>query len=269
MTSDDNKNRYKEYFDNEEFDENLYYQQESDSHDGSKVNESGDSFSFKKMDKDRKLALSVLGVFSLLIIVIAFLNIRNLVRFPFELRDPDTGKKIVANKDGAGNTCSDGSCSAENNLNAENLDLKLVDTDGDGLSDWDELFIYSTSPYLEDTDGDGLSDYEEIFVYKTDPNCPEGGDCSVTSPIFDDAKAVGQGQTGGSGDLYDLLKSTDQSQAIGEAANSQLYNISLSDLRAELVKAGFAEEEINLISDEDLLAIYKQSLGSSSSSPNL
>ncbi len=43
------------------------------------------------------------------------------------------------------------------------------DTDGDGLSDFDELHRYGTDPLNPDTDGDGLSDYEEIFLYGTDP----------------------------------------------------------------------------------------------------
>lgn len=36
------------------------------------------------------------------------------------------------------------------------------DTDGDGLSDYDELFVYGTNPLLADTDGDGLPDGWEI-----------------------------------------------------------------------------------------------------------
>ena len=43
------------------------------------------------------------------------------------------------------------------------------DTDGDGLSDYDEIFKYHTDPNKVDTDGDGLSDYDEIFKYHTDP----------------------------------------------------------------------------------------------------
>ncbi len=43
------------------------------------------------------------------------------------------------------------------------------DTDGDGLSDFDELHRYGTDPLNPDTDGDGLTDYEEIYVYGTDP----------------------------------------------------------------------------------------------------
>lgn len=43
------------------------------------------------------------------------------------------------------------------------------DSDKDGISDYDEIYVYGTNPLKADTDGDGLSDYEEIFVYGTDP----------------------------------------------------------------------------------------------------
>lgn len=40
------------------------------------------------------------------------------------------------------------------------------DTDGDGLTDWDEIYIYETDPLKYDTDGDGISDGDEVlYVY--------------------------------------------------------------------------------------------------------
>jgi outer membrane protein OmpA-like peptidoglycan-associated protein/outer membrane protein W len=46
---------------------------------------------------------------------------------------------------------------------------KAADTDGDGLSDGDEIRKYRTNPLRMDTDGDGLPDGDEIFKYRTDP----------------------------------------------------------------------------------------------------
>ena len=43
------------------------------------------------------------------------------------------------------------------------------DTDGDGLTDGDEVHKYHTNPRLADTDGDGLTDGEEVLKYHTDP----------------------------------------------------------------------------------------------------
>jgi hypothetical protein len=48
-------------------------------------------------------------------------------------------------------------------------DLSQTDTDGDSLSDWDELSVYKTNPMRADTDGDGLSDGQEVMRYGTNP----------------------------------------------------------------------------------------------------
>ena len=48
----------------------------------------------------------------------------------------------------------------------------FIDSDGDGLSDEEELLL-GTDPYNPDTDGDGLTDYEEVRIYGTDPLNPD------------------------------------------------------------------------------------------------
>lgn len=45
----------------------------------------------------------------------------------------------------------------------------VVDSDGDGLFD-DEERVSKTNAYKPDTDGDGISDYDEVSKWKTDPN---------------------------------------------------------------------------------------------------
>lgn len=50
------------------------------------------------------------------------------------------------------------------------------DTDGDGLTDDDELRTFRTSPYLPDSDSDTVQDGEEVRR-GTDPNCPPERDC--------------------------------------------------------------------------------------------
>lgn len=46
------------------------------------------------------------------------------------------------------------------------------DTDNDGLTDYDEIFIYNTNPVIPDTDGDGLEDGDELHI-GVDPTNPE------------------------------------------------------------------------------------------------
>jgi len=54
-------------------------------------------------------------------------------------------------------------------IEVKSVDVALIDTDGDGLTDQDEINIYKTDPNNPDTDGDGLSDGDEVMKYRTDP----------------------------------------------------------------------------------------------------
>lgn len=47
--------------------------------------------------------------------------------------------------------------------------LKDRDSDGDGISDYDEMYVHKTNPYDIDTDGDGINDKIEISLGKN-PN---------------------------------------------------------------------------------------------------
>ena len=49
------------------------------------------------------------------------------------------------------------------------LDPNSPDFDNDGLNDGDEINTYNTDPKNADTDGDGLSDGDEVNSYGTDP----------------------------------------------------------------------------------------------------
>lgn len=48
-----------------------------------------------------------------------------------------------------------------------------ADTDGDDLSDGDEVYLHNTSPTLADTDNDDLNDFDEIMIWGTDPTNPD------------------------------------------------------------------------------------------------
>ena len=51
-----------------------------------------------------------------------------------------------------------------------------ADSDGDGLSDWDEIFRLGTDPNQADTDGDGLSDGSETLAGANPLDADENGD---------------------------------------------------------------------------------------------
>ncbi|MFC7081208.1 hypothetical protein [Halorussus caseinilyticus] len=48
-----------------------------------------------------------------------------------------------------------------------------ADTDDDGLTDGDEVFVYDTDPQNADTDDDGLRDGPEVDTWETDPTDPD------------------------------------------------------------------------------------------------
>lgn len=51
-----------------------------------------------------------------------------------------------------------------------------LDTDADGLTDWQEERVHFTNPLLADSDGDGLDDAAEIELHLTDPNDADSDD---------------------------------------------------------------------------------------------
>jgi hypothetical protein len=75
-----------------------------------------------------------------------------------------------------------------------NTDPTKVDTDGDGLSDYDEVKVYGTDPLLVDTDGDGVDDYREVVILFTDPN---GGSFAASSAGSAVSFSEGRGNYGG------------------------------------------------------------------------
>jgi hypothetical protein len=98
------------------------------------------------------------------------------LKLPFNDQDHDTlpkwweqlyGLSDTTAGDAAGDLDSDGVSNALEYLHHSNP--TLTDTDSDGLTDQQEIVIYSTDPAKADTDGDGLNDHDEVVTYNTDP----------------------------------------------------------------------------------------------------
>jgi len=110
-------------------------------------------------------------------------------------------------------------------------ELRVKDTDEDGLNDYDELYVYRTSPYLKDSDSDGATDAGEI-QNSTDPNCPTGVDCFQTA-----------------------ISNTNSATATNAASQTP---VSIEALRQSLRDAGAPEATLNAMSDEELLQMYNE-----------
>ncbi|MDD1778837.1 MAG: VCBS repeat-containing protein [Candidatus Helarchaeota archaeon] len=58
-------------------------------------------------------------------------------------------------------------------LNVYHTNPFLPDSDHDNLTDWQECSVYFTNPNSTNTDGDYLTDWQELFIFHTDPRNPD------------------------------------------------------------------------------------------------
>lgn len=106
----------------------------------------------------------LLGLVAIGALFLGVWQIRTLIKLPFT------------------DTSSINTGTGEQNVNNSTIEgfeieaLKNKDTDGDDLSDYDEVYIYKTSPYLKDTDSDSYDDKTEVTT-GNDPLCPKGQIC--------------------------------------------------------------------------------------------
>ena len=202
--------------------------------------------------REQKTGFVLLFIFALLAVGLGLLQMRNTIYGPFVIRLDEA-------------TIASGPLD-------EDSRLRQTDTDHDGLSDWDELNSYRTSPYLPDTDSDGGDDKDEI-ERGTDPLCPEGQACAgeqviaaTTTPGL--ASPLGQDNSG-----FDLLQNIGTSlQSGGAEAPGQTLPSSLqamlqdpARLRAELIATGrISREALDKIDDATLMRTVKALLESQS-----
>ncbi len=146
-------------------------------------------------------------------------------------------------------------------------ELKKKDTDFDGLMDYDELYIYKTSPYLKDSDSDGVDDKTEVFS-NNDPNCPEGATCGVVREQEDEpieevvAETIAQDPLAGAAQtdagLVDVTSPDEIKQLLDQ--------IPLDDIRSALVSSGLPQDQVAKISDADLRGLYNKAIAEATAS---
>ncbi|HKK54473.1 MAG TPA: hypothetical protein VJ926_03060 [Patescibacteria group bacterium] len=204
---------------------------------------------FDNSDKNKpKTKLIIFGIFSIAILVFWVMQMQANIKGPFQLGD----EYSTLSKDSSNNigTCTGSDCLSD-------TELRDKDTDGDGLSDWEEINIYGTSAYLADSDSDGISDYNEI-QQGTDPNCAEGSDCSYNdfnnNGLEGDLGSTGDGNLDFSGDNISV---PEDEEKLKEALSG---SINLEDLKTLLLESGVDEKTVNSFSDEELNKIYKDTL---------
>ncbi|MBI5732261.1 MAG: hypothetical protein HY982_02795 [Candidatus Magasanikbacteria bacterium] len=195
-----------------------------------------------KLSKKEKWGFLGLIFLAIIIVFLGFKQIGNTLKMPFAL---------FALK------YSNPNAPLEKNENQLLAELKTKDTDQDGLSDYDELYIYQTSPYLPDTDSDGLSDKQEIEA-GSNPNCPQGKEC---------------GAGGAAASFNDKFVTSTLPQPVAEipSAAQMLMQSVLGNkptpqaLREFLISQGADKTILEKFSDEELAALFKEFITSPTS----
>lgn len=154
---------------------------------------------------------------------------------------------------------------------ADRRALAALDTDGDGLTDLEELERIFSSPYLADSDSDGRTDREEVAAGE-DPNCPTGSVCTSAfradaAPEPDAAVPVVPAPRS-----PDLSRSfTDAFRAPSKTPPSQSPDVDTlfrnlpttpSAIRSALRQSGVSEAQLNALDDAALLKLWEESIRS-------
>lgn len=139
---------------------------------------------------------------------------------------------------------------------AEREAQKTRDTDKDGLTDYDELYVYRTSAYLTDTDSDGMDDATELRQGK-DPACPEGRNC---------LGALASAEETGSPTTVVAPPNFALDFGVLEEANGvekllpQIKTATVAELRAYLLSTGVDATIVNKLSDEQVRSLFEEAL---------
>lgn len=171
-------------------------------------------------------------VFGILTLFLGFTQIKNRIYKPFDYLYKNNAVKTLQ--------------TPQQNANLE--ELKNKDTDKDGISDYDELNVYFTSPYLKDSDSDGILDKAEIEA-GTDPNCPPDKVCDKTGI----PKTPGtEGET---------EKST------GEKSFAPTTTLSIEEIKQILLKNGIPQEQLNQVDDATIRKVYEETVKTTGINP--
>ncbi len=132
--------------------------------------------------------------------------------------------------------------------------LKTRDSDGDGLTDYDEQFVYKTSAYLQDSDSDGFDDKTEIFS-GNDPNCPVGKTCGGVASPEAPAETNLLGNLGAPSASPPLLSSGATFQTEQDIADF-LLALPVEQIREFLKQTGIPEADLGKLSDDELKQLF-------------
>jgi len=142
----------------------------------------------------------------------------------------------------------------------EDMEVELQksrDLDADGLSDYDEQYVYKTSPYVADTDSDGYDDKVEIES-GNDPNCPRDEDCGASTA--DAQVGDNMAATDLIGDQFDV-DGVAPDVSSPEGLETYMKSLTAQEIRDYILQSGSIDEAtLNAIDDETILQLFDDAL---------
>lgn len=141
---------------------------------------------------------------------------------------------------------------------------KKTDSDGDGLSDWDETNVFHTNPYLRDSCGDGLPDNIRVItnhnVQCQDTTPPTQGIVNTSGLDANSNGIMGEG-AGVAAGLQASLQGASASGTLLPASTPAAPSLPRDPaIIRQMLKGQVPDAELNSISDSDLLQLYDQAM---------
>lgn len=203
------------------------------------------------LNNTQKTGFVLLLVFGVLTVGLGFLQMRNNIYNPFAQSNFTQADQLA------------------NLFDNEEIRLQTIDTDRDGISDWEELNFYETSPYLPDTDSDGIDDKKEIDMGE-DPLCLKGGVCDLEAEVIEAIQedtlenALGDGIDAPEDVLSGVLNTdglTDNEDANQVVADVEDLLNNPDRIREMLLATGsVTEEQLLGVDDEQILILIQEIL---------
>jgi hypothetical protein len=214
---------------------------------------------WRSLAKEQKISAGILAVCGIIALGLSVERLNATIRDPFMVSKNEVTSAVQA----------------INKLDPTSQDdaaAKRRDTDGDGLSDYDELHRFQTSAYLADTDGDGSPDNVELALGEN-PNCAKGTACAGglidTSGVTTPAPFL-TGTTEGNGDAFyaafqrgvnagkaGIVAQTGSTSTVFEP---QLVRDAVEIRKALLESGKIDKAQLDKITDAQLLELYDKAL---------
>jgi len=200
------------------------------------------------LTREQKTGFVLLLIFGLLAVGLGILQMRNTIFGPFVVRLSKTNE-------------------AEQGLFLnEEARLQSIDTDHDGLNDFEELSFYETSAYLPDTDSDGVGDKVEIEK-GTDPLCPKGELCekgealSVVTTTLSVAPELPASNFNPLDALSNAAADNNSNSSLAQADQLQKFLSDPAQIRAALLQGGsMTKAQLDKIDDATLMKLMDEIL---------